>query len=294
MKYKRGLSVGAPVTLLGLPAGEVTDVGLEIDPVTRSLRGRVNAVSFPERLLERLRTQQAARGRASVENLEERRTLFQRMVEQHGLRAQLRSGNLFTGQLYVALDFFPDVPRATIDWSRQPVVLPVVPSTVPDLEAKITAILAKLDALPYESIGAEALKVLDTADGTLKDAGTALNRVGTDMTPELRTTLEEARRLIASADELLTQQLSTTLDGLDTTLTEVTRVLEGLRGPIATADQALKNADRTLLGPTAPTQQELHDALQELAAAARSLRNLMDYLDRHPEALIWGKTGQAP
>ena len=59
----RGLSVGAPVTLLGLPAGEVTDVGLAIDPATMNIRGRVEIVSFPERLVARLGANKAAIGK---------------------------------------------------------------------------------------------------------------------------------------------------------------------------------------------------------------------------------------
>ena len=70
--------------------------------------------------------------------------------------------------------------------------------------------------------------------------------------------------------------------------------LDELRRAIATADTVLKNTDATLLGKDAPGQQELRDALSEIARAARSVRVLADYLDRHPEALIWGKTGEKP
>ena len=50
------------------------------------------------------------------------------------MRAQLRSGNLITGQLYIAFDSFPNAPKATIDWNQDPTELPVVPSTVQDIE----------------------------------------------------------------------------------------------------------------------------------------------------------------
>ena len=262
----RGLSTGAPVTLLGLPAGEVTDVGLDIDPATRTLRGRVDVVSYPERLIPRLMPTQATSAEAMVRNLQERRVFFQRMVEQRGLRGQLRSGNLLTGQLYVAFDFFPDAPPVKVDWNQTPAVMPVVPSTVPDLEAKITGILAKLDKLPYEAIGADLTKVLATADVALKDAGNALNRINADVTPELKTTLEELRRMIATADELIKVGLNKTLNEVDTTLKQVNTTLEELRGPLATADRVLKNTDATLLGKDAPVQQELRDTLQAVTA----------------------------
>jgi len=74
----RGLSVGAPVALLGLPAGEVTDVGLDIDPATMSIRGRVEVVSYPERLVARLQAKQGAKGEALARNVQQRHAFVQR------------------------------------------------------------------------------------------------------------------------------------------------------------------------------------------------------------------------
>ena len=56
----------------------------------------------------------------------------------------------------------------------------------------------------------------------------------------------------------------------------------------------LKNTDATLLGKDAPAQQELRETLQEVTRAARSLRILTDYLERHPESLIRGKAEDRP
>jgi paraquat-inducible protein B len=170
----------------------------------------------------------------------------------------------------------------------------VMPSTVADLETKLTGILAKLDALPLETIGADLTKTLDNADGLLKDASKTLERVDTGLTPELTATLAELRGLIASANGLLETRLGKTLDEANTTLAEVTRAVQELRGPLATADRVLKNTDATLLGKDAPVQQDLRDALREVGRAARSLRELMDFLERHPEALIRGKTQENP
>jgi paraquat-inducible protein B len=252
----RGLSVGAPVTLLGLPGGEVTDVGLDLDPKTMRVRGRVEIVSYPERLVAHLNEKQVAAGRAMLRSGQERHALMQGLVEQRGLRAQLRSGNLVTGQLFIALDFYPDAAKAKIDWSRDPVEIPVVPSTAQDLETKITGIVAKLDKLPYEAIGTDVTKVLVTLNQTLQDASKAVNRIDTDVTPELKMIVGE------------------------------------LRGTISSADGLLKSTDATLVGRDAPAQQDLRDALQEIARTARSLRVLTDYLERHPEALIRGKVEQ--
>ena len=254
----RGLSVGAPVTLLGLPAGEVTDVGLAIDPATMNVRGRVEMVSFPERLVARLGSNKAAIGKISRAVYQSARRIMRRLVEQRGLRAQLRSGNLLTGQLFVAFDLYPNAPKVKIDWSKEVPELPVLTSTVSDLETKITGIVAKLDKLPLEAIGADVTKALASLNQTLEDASKAVNRIDTDVTPGLKSTLD------------------------------------GLRGTIAAVDRTLNSADVTLVGKDAPAQQDLRDALQEIARAARSLRILTDFLERHPESLIRGKTEENP
>jgi paraquat-inducible protein B len=254
----RGLSVGAPITILGLQAGEVTAVGLDMEPKTLKVRGRVEIVSYPERLVARLSQKQTAEGQALILSEQQRRAFMQRLVEQRGLRAQLRSGNLITGQLFVAFDFFPDAAKEKIDWTRDPVELPVVPSTVQDIETRLTGIVAKLDKLPYEAIGTDLTKALSSLNQTLQDTSKAINRFDSDVTPELKTIVTDVRNTIVSADGVL------------------------------------RNADATLVGKNAPAQQDLRDALQEIARAARSLRVLTDYLERHPESLIRGKIDDKP
>ena len=250
-----GLSVGAPVTLLGLPAGEVAQVGLSLDPKTMAFRPRVLITFYPERLLSRVVAQDRAAGSILLEGSEKARLqILRRIVEEQGLRAQLKSGNLLTGQLFVAFNYFPSASKPKIDWTKDPLELPVVPSTLPDLEAKLTGILDKLDSLPLEAIGKEVQKDLTALSQALEDTSKLLKRVDTEVVGVLTTTLEETRRAIASADTMLT------------------------------------NTDATIVGKNAPVQQDLRDALQEMVLAARSLRVLTDYLERHPESLIRGKS----
>jgi paraquat-inducible protein B len=240
---------------LGLPAGEVTQVGLSLDSKTMAFRPRVLITFYPERLLSRVVAQDRAAGSILLEGSEKARLqILRRIVEEQGLRAQLKSGNLLTGQLFVAFNYFPDAPKPKIDWTKDPLELPVVPSTLPDLEAKLTGILDKLDSLPLEAIGKEVQKDLTALSQTLEDTSKLLKRVDTEVVGVLTTTLEETRRAIASADTMLT------------------------------------NTDATIVGKNAPMQQDLRDALQEMVLAARSLRVLTDYLERHPESLIRGKS----
>ncbi len=254
----RGLSVGAPVTLLGLPAGEVTEIGIDLDPGTRQLRGRVVIVTFPERIIERLHGKQVAAGETLVHDAPKRHAFFQYMFEKLGMRAQLQSGNLLTGQMFVAFDFFPNAKVAKVDFEQNLPVIPVVPSALPNLEQKIGSILNKLDSIEWEEIGADTRQAIGSFNQALTDMNKALVRFDSDVTPEIKSAIEAFRRAAASADTMI------------------------------------RNTDATLVGTDAPGQQALRDAMQEVARAARSLRVLTDYLERHPEALIRGKTEENP
>jgi paraquat-inducible protein B len=252
----RGVSVGAPVTLLGIQAGEVTDVGLQFDRKTLELRPRVEFVFYPERIIATLSPEDQALGRSVAREISgERQEILKRLFEERGLRAQLRTGSLLTGQQFIAFDYFPDATKVRLDLSGERVELPVVASTLPDLEAKLTGILVKLDKIPFDAIGKDLRRTLESANAMLREVDRTVKNLDREVTPELKASLEELRRTAANAD----------------------RVMQGV--------------DATLLGRDAPAQQELRDALQEVARAARSVRVLSDYLERHPDALIRGRTG---
>jgi paraquat-inducible protein B len=251
--------VGAPVKLLGVTAGEVADVGLALDTETGAFRPRLLVTLFPERIIASMTPEQEALGRALASASEEERTAMVRhQIEDLGLRAQLRTGNLLTGERYVALDYDPKAKKPDIDWSKDPVELPVTPGGLSDLASKadgildqVQDILATVDRMPLEAIG--------------KDLGSALKNLD---------------QLLKNADV--------------STLPELAKTMAELRSALAAAQRVLKNTDQTLLGKDAPAQQDLRDALLEITRAARAVRVLADYLERNPEALIRGKGKTGP
>jgi paraquat-inducible protein B len=250
----QGLQVGAPVRLLGVAAGEVAGLGLTLDPKTQAFRPRLLITFFPERLIARLTPDQEAMARDLLQaGPEQRVQALRHQIEDLGLRVQLRTGNLLTGERYVALDYDPKAPKVDIDWSQDPLELPVVAGGLTDLQAKadgildqVQTILAKVDALPLESIGKDL-------DGALK---------GLD-------------RVLKSTD-------AKTLPALDKTMTS-------LRDALAVAQRVLKDTDQSLLNGGSAAQQELRAALIEITRAARAVRVLSDYLERDPSAVIRGK-----
>jgi paraquat-inducible protein B len=190
-------------------------------------------------------------GDAPLLSNDRRRALTNTMVER-GLRAQLRTGSLLTGQLYVALDFFPDQPKI----KRKPLKkgeladdqlpeIPTIPSPLLELQETLSSIGKKIDRFPLEEVGADL-------QATLKSATRMMNWLEADLAPEARGTLVDLRA----------------------TLTEARKAIES-------ADQALK--------PASPLSQDARDAMREFARAAAAVRALADYLERHPDALLWGK-----
>lgn len=245
----RGLSVGAPVDFRGIQIGEVIAISPDVDVDAADVGLQVDIAVFPERMQSR---------KDATQDMSEAdfRAFVDRLIKR-GLRAQLRNGNLVTGQLYVAMDFFPNAGAAKIDWAGQPPQLPTQRGSLDELQATLSRIAAKLDRLPLDDIAAETRRAI---------AG------------------------LASAVER-TEALMQRLDGLASG--EVRAAVAETQQTMAEARAAVADG-RRLLASDAPLQQDLRDSLQELSRAAQSLRHLTDMLERNPEALLRGKPEEKP
>ena len=226
----RGLQAGAPVTLLGLTVGEVTEVGLRFDPKTLDVRARVFVTFFPERAAMRFPESQQAAVRSSTErDAQAHLQVLRRLVDERGLRAQLRSSSLLTGQRYVAFEFLPHAAKARVAWNVDPLELPVVPGQLADLEAKLESILSKIDHMPLEAIGERIAKVLQTLDSALRDADQLLKHVNSDAVPQLRRALEDAHLVLDGVNNTLVGRDAPAQQDLREALIEVTRAARALR-----------------------------------------------------------------
>jgi paraquat-inducible protein B len=227
----RGLSVGAPVTIFGLTVGRVAEVGLTYDAKTSLIRPRVLITFYPERLSSRLAAQdQAATGAGFTSMTAEARAhAIRQLVEEHGLRAQLQSGSLITGELYVGFEYFPGASKVKVDWSQEPLELPVAPGGLATIEAKLTGILTKIDSMPLDAIGTNAKDLLVKLNGTLKDTDLLINQVDAQMIPAGTSTIEELHRTLADADRSFFGTGSGTPQDLRSSLQELTRTARSVR-----------------------------------------------------------------
>jgi paraquat-inducible protein B len=249
----KGLKIGAPVELRGIRIGRVLDINLKFDYQKNIFRVPVLIETEPDRLST---TGDLPKGK-------KRQKIMDYLVA-NGLRAQLKSGSLLTGQLLVSIDMHPEAPPAKIKWAGKYPELPTVPASMEQITENITRFMAKLDKLPLEQIGAdlqqtahgarklvnspELLEAIANLNASLKEIKLMVADLRTNVTPEMTTTLEQARKSLAAAEQTLA------------------------------TDSAL------------PVK--MKSALDEMSAAARSLRLLLDYLERHPEALLRGKGTQ--
>ncbi|RAB97885.1 mammalian cell entry protein [Burkholderia multivorans] len=226
----RGLGIGAPVDFRGIVLGEVTNIGIDYDPKTKNFTMPVTMNVYPERLGRRFRETIASKGEAA------RLEIVQRLV-QHGLRGQLRTGNLLTSQLYVALDFFPKAPPAKVDVSHQPLELPTVPNTLDELQLQVADIAKKLDKVPFDQIGANLNSALSNADKLFK-------QLDTQVAPEARDTLSAAKQTFSTAEATL-QQDSPLQSDVRGALKELTRTLQSLN---ALADYLERHPESLIKG----------------------------------------------
>lgn len=210
----RGLSEGAPVQLKGITIGKVNSVSLEVDETSADIRIPVVVELEPERVKQ-------INGHFEISD--------EKVVEllvKKGLRAQLQTGSLLTGELLVDLDFHPDNPvRLTGNANRYP-EFPTIPGSLDQFSDSAKAIMNKVAKLPLDEMIREVDKTLVTVQNTLKTT--------------------------------------------DTTM--------------VTAQQALST-----LEPGSTTRYQLEQMLQEVSQAASSVRELADYLEQNPGALISGK-----
>ncbi len=267
----RGLSPGAPIEIQGIRVGQVLDVGLEFDEKKYEFRIPVLVEFEPERVFS-----------SNVLTEENEKQLMENLVKL-GYRAQLEPGNLLTGQLMIILDRFPKDAAAEIDWREPYPVFPTVPKTIKGIKEKMGRIIERLDQIPIEQIGKD---LRDTIHGIkmIVDSPELARSV-----ENLDQALEETREMMGALRKKVTPQLQATLEEGQLMLSELrTQVTPKLAATLEEARQALTNAG-DILKTDSPLQNRMKSALDEIARASRSLRQLMDYLERHPESIISGK-----
>ena len=136
------------------------------------------------------------------------------------MRAQLRTGNLLTGQLYIALDFFPNSAQVKLDVDQYPLEIPTVPNSLEELQTQIASIARKLDQVPFADIG-------NNLNATLKNANALFKQLDAQVLPEMKDTLGAAKQTFGAAEHLL-QKDSPVQSDLREALQQLTQTMQSL------------------------------------------------------------------
>lgn len=286
-----GLNVGAPVKIQGVQVGTVKEVALQMDPRRVQLLKPVVIEFDPGRLID-----PSGQPMEAARTEQERQQNVQRLIEA-GLRARLEMQSLLTGLLYVEFNLFPNDPvkLTGLNYKGLP-ELPSIPTTADELRNTLDEVLTKARALPLEDIVQDLSATLKEIRDTVKSEDVLRARAG------LAKALEGAEQLIGNLNShlkpMLVEARETTQEthGLVRDLRAETR--GAIRPVLAAAEQTLRKAAAVLEqsrdavsavesfgGPDSTLQQ----TLVELRNTARSLRDLTDYLERHPDSVLYGK-----
>lgn len=229
----RGLSVGAPVDFRGITIGEVVAIKPQLNPDSTDINMQVEVSLQPGRMHAPGGKSRLPAGATSED------PAFRAFVDQlvaKGLRAQLRNGNLVTGQLYVALDFFPGAGPARPDWKASPPQLPTQRGSLDELQTTLLRIVAKLDKLPIEEIGSDTRKLLASLQRSVDETEALIQRIDKLADGDVRTTLAEARAAIADTRKLVASDAPLQQD-LRASLQELGRAAQALRHLADTLDR---------------------------------------------------------
>ncbi|MDJ0807096.1 MAG: MlaD family protein [Gammaproteobacteria bacterium] len=298
----RGLQVGSPVTLRGVKVGQVEAISINYNDQDRTFAIPV-IISVDQARLGFKRKYEGKPGRE----------LLDKMIAQ-GLRAKLYSQSLVTGKMEIKLTYEPASPLRLMNIDSEYPELPTIPS---NLEKISTA----MEELPLAQIIQRVTEILDGLDRVMSNSDIPLlltelsqvvhrlDRITSEMekgipqlTSESGKVVEETHALVMDLRESLTpltaewtrlavdsqrlvgqvqKELPEAFANWDSTMASGESAFRGMQTGAVAANEFLRE-DSAL-------QTELVKALRELSAAARSIRIMSEYLERHPEALLRGK-----
>jgi paraquat-inducible protein B len=275
----RGLNPGAPVTFRGVKVGKVDDVKAFLtgrpDPLIQievviEIWG--NVVETPEGVPKPF-----ARVGSSAE--------FAQGLINRGVRARMMSQSLLTGQKYIELDFLPKDPARFAGLRPRYPELPTTPSAMDKMGQKVEELFAKLSELPLD-------RMLDNLEKALQSLRTLLE------SPDLNGAISGARRATEALEPVLkdarvavgdARKLMDTMGGeVKDTGGEARLALQEARARLERVESALSTLETTLNGAD-DTRMTATQTLDELSRTLKALRNLVDYIQTHPEAVVLGK-----
>jgi paraquat-inducible protein B len=259
----KGLDVGSPVLFKGVAVGSVINIDVIADPI--KLQADIPVIIQIE--------SDHFKFRKPDETLPPQ-TDMPLLIEK-GFRGVLTMQSLITGKLLIELDFYPGTPLILKNIDKEYIEIPTIPSTT----SKLAQALSKLD---LEAIQEKLESALDGIGNLANNPDLAAS------IRHLKETLRDARKLVNRVDrqvDPLAKDTKKTVNDIG----KLSRNLDGRVGGVATSLDKTLLSVRGVISEDSPLVVELQNTLKEISAMSRSIRELADYLEQHPETLIRGK-----
>ena len=258
-----GLDVGSPVLFQGVAVGSVISINIIADPI--ELRASIPVIIQME--LDRFQVRKPGE---VINPQKDMPGLIKK-----GFRGMLALQSLISGKLLIELDFYPYAPLILRNIDKKYIEIPTIPSTT----SKLTRALDKLD---IEAIQTKLESALDGVASLSNnpDLAAGIRR--------LNETLRDVRKLVSRVDrqvDPLAKDARKTVRDIDT----LVRNLNGRIGGVATGLEKTLAGARGVIAPDSQLVVDLENTLKEISAMSRSIRELADYLEQYPEALLRGK-----
>jgi paraquat-inducible protein B len=272
-----GLSVGAPVTFQGVRIGSVSDIQVQYLSRAGEFRVPVFIDIEPDRVKEVGVGDGSRKGEPLIRSLIER-----------GLRAQLQTQSLVTGQLSVQLGFYPGTPVRLVGGEGEVPEIPTIPTVFAQASAAAQSLLERIEQLPLDQLFAHLLRIVQGLDQLVNAPEVFAVLRSLDHT---QTTLQQLISRVDGRVTPLADSVEKTLETARATLRDGQQLVRHVDGRVARLADGLEDTSKVAQATLVQAQRQLDDPLQEVTAAARAIRVLADYLERNPNALLFGKGG---
>lgn len=287
----KGLQVGAPVNFRGVKIGQVESMSITYESQTRQFRIPV-VISIDDRKVGFAKSQRESHGLLGL-----------RSLIKEGLRARLKLQSLVTGKLEIELDFAPDTEVRLVGGDKRY-------EEIPTVQSNLEKIANAFEELPMERITRHVSEMLDSIDKVLADGEVPrmietfirvtrrLDSLSAQLEQAMPKLLSGSQQTIESSRALVGDLTATTRDlhetirragsQLDGAFASWDRTMASGQAAMDQARQAAGSADK-VVQLESPVVSEMTKTLRELGAAARAIRLMSEYLERHPDALLRGK-----
>lgn len=268
----QGLELGAPMKLRGVKIGEVTSIESIIDA-----DNIINAVYV-----------KARGGNLKYGEIKDPNQLLDSLINEQGMRAQLRIQSLLTGLLYIELDFKGTDSEMKL-WGLSSGV-----RELPTATTEIEELSQIANTFDFDALSKSFRSIMENLDQLVSDPDTQA------LPGKINESLASITQLSENMDSIVIDDVKDALNQINELAGNVNQdypvVAADLRRSLASLQTAFGKLERTmadanhLLSDDSPLIYEVLQTLEQMGKAADKINTLAETVEREPESLLKGKS----